>query len=53
MDLDVGFWGCLILATIHSYHSGEGGRSGLYSTAYFILAMAQLIGNIITTAGGK
>lgn len=53
MDLDVGFWACLILATIHGYHRNEEGSSGFYSTAYFILAMAQLIGNIITTAGGK
>jgi len=53
MDLDVGFWACIILATIHSYHSGEGSRAGLYSTAYFILAMAQLVGNIITLVGYK
>ena len=53
MDLDVGFWACIILATIHSYHSNEGGRSGLYSTLYLILAMVQLISNIIIIVGGK
>lgn len=53
MDLDGGFWSCLILATIHSYHSGENGRAGIYSIAYLILALAQLIGNIMTIVGGK
>lgn len=53
MDLDGGFWGCLILATIHSYHSGENGRAGIYSIAYLILALAQLVGNIITLVGDK
>jgi hypothetical protein len=53
MDLDVGFWACLILATIHGYHNDEGSRSGLYSTFYFILAIAQFIGNIIILVGDK
>ena len=55
MDLDVGFWGCLILATIHGYHRNEEGSSGLYSTFYLIMAIAQLIGNIIIIiiVGGK
>lgn len=48
-----GFWGCLILSTIHSYHSNEEGRSGFCSILYFILAMVQLIGNIIIIVGGK
>lgn len=53
MDLNVGFWACLILATIHGYHSGEGGRSGLYSKFYLIMAVVQLIGNIMVIVGDK
>lgn len=52
MDFNT-FWACIILATIHGYHSNENGRASIYSIAYLILALAQLIGNIITIVGDK